>query len=181
MILSNTWHLSVSWLCWISHYNSLFNFHKCWVFPAILAKQYFTYEVLYFCVLQVFRTDDLNIRVPKLSIDGITVVFSLNPGILKVTFPIGLSSSPCIAFPTLTCEQITYRSIKVLFIKWGSLLLCLWNESLHFMYFMLSKRVCSSLKISCFVSFLRLLLFFFFWYFMSSIPGGEMTCPPHAA
>jgi len=117
MILSNIWHLSISWLCWISRYNSLFNVHKCWIFPAILAKQYFTYEVLYFCVLQVFRADDLNIRVPKLSIDGITVVFSLKPSILKVPFPIGLSSFPCITFPTLACEQITYRSIKVLFIN----------------------------------------------------------------
>lgn len=130
MILSNVQNLSVSWLCWISRYNSLFYFHECWVFPAILEKHYFIYEVLYFCVLQDFWTDDLNIRVPNLSIDGITVVFSLKPSILKVTFPIGLLSFPCITFPTLTCKQITNRSIKVSFIKWGSLLLCLWNKSL---------------------------------------------------
>jgi hypothetical protein len=167
---------------WISHYNSLFNFHECWVFPAILAKQYFVYEVLYFCVLQVFWTDDLNICVPNLSIDGITVVFSLKQSLLKVTFPIGLSSFPCIAFPTRACEQITYRSIQVSVIKWSSLLLCLWNENLlqSFHVFYALEKGMQFIKNCMLCKLFEVTVTFFFLVFRVLYPGGWVTCPPHA-
>jgi hypothetical protein len=110
-------------------------------------------------------------------------VFSLKPSILKVTFPIGLSSFPCIAFPTLTCEQITYRSAKVFFIKWGSLLLCFWNESLlqSFCIFYAFKKWMQFIKNFMICKLFEVTVIFFFGISWVLSLGEGVTCSPHAA